>query len=136
MAMYDIEAVKQADVNNIVKVAKDIGLDVKNNRARCFCPQNHQHGDRTPSLSFDQRSNSFRCWVCKDVHGDVIDLVMMVLGLSFPDALKFLADRAGIQPTNQPVPKKQRVIANTMVSRGAFRNLQMSIKRLTVCRRI
>jgi len=118
--MYDIEAVKQADVNNIVKVAKDIGLDVKNNCARCFCPQNHQHGDRTPSLSFDQHSHSFRCWVCQDVHGDVIDLVMMVLGLSFPDALKFLADRAGIQPTNQPVPKKQRVIANPMVSSGGI----------------
>ncbi len=118
MAMFDIEAIKQARINNIVKVAEDTGLGVKNNCARCFCPQNHQHGDRTPSLSFDQRSNSFRCWVCKDVHGDVIDLVMMVLGLSFPDALKFLADRAGIQPTNRPVPKKQRVIANPMVSSG------------------
>jgi DNA primase len=115
MAVFDPKAVKQA--SNIVDVARELGFEMKNNRTRCFFPQNHEHGDRTPSLSLNQRSNAYHCYVC-NTHGDVIDLVMKVRGLSFPDALKFLADRSGIKPTSQPLPKKQHVISEPDLSSG------------------
>lgn len=77
----------------ILEVASSLGINVVKNRARCLKPQNHSHGDRTPSMSFNIAKNSFRCWVCPDVHGSVIDLVMIARDIGFSEALSFL--RAG-----------------------------------------
>lgn len=126
MKTYDLKAVKRA--NPIENVARESDIEVINHRARCFCPENHQHGDRTPSLSFDVRSNTFRCWVCKDVHGDVINLVMMKLQLSFQDAVKLLADRAGISPTDQPLPLRNHapaILEKTGSGLGEFLELDL-----------
>jgi DNA primase len=53
-------------------------------------PDRHTHGDRTPSASVSPERGSFKCWVCPDVRGDVIDLVKLVKGCSFREALQFL----------------------------------------------
>jgi len=110
MALFDIEAIKQK--SPIVDVARELGFEVKNNRTRCFFPQKHQHGDRTPSLSFNTRKNTFRCWVCKDVHGDVVDFVRMARGWKIRKSLEQLANRSSIRPTIQPAsanPEKAEI---------------------------
>ena len=53
------------------------------------------HDDRTPSLQVNVDRQTWKCWVC-NVGGDVFSFVMHREGLSFPEALQLLADRAGI----------------------------------------
>ncbi len=58
-----------------------------------LCPW---HQDTRPSLQVNPERQSFKCWVC-DVGGDVFSFVMKMEGVSFPEALAMLADRAGIE---------------------------------------
>lgn len=57
-----------------------------------ICPW---HDDSRPSLQVNPERQSFKCWVC-DIGGDVFSFVMKMDGVSFPEALALLADRAGI----------------------------------------
>lgn len=82
--------------NDILAVARELGLDVRGTKCRCLRPERHAHGDRTPSLSLNGRDNTFRCWVCADVRGSVIDLVMLARGLPRGEAVAYLAARVGL----------------------------------------
>ncbi len=127
MNTFDIDSVKLA--NPIEEVARELGIEVTNHRARCFCPENHKHGDRTPSLSFNPKSNSFCCRVCNDVHGDVINFVQMKLSLGFKEALKLLADRARIKPSDQPMPPRKQVsetVEKTELDSSEFQELDQT----------
>ena len=88
MAKADIEAVKAA--HPILDVLRDLAIPVQHGRIRCLKPENHAHGDRTPSVSIWPDRGQFKCWVCPDVKGDVIDLVRLARNCSFPEALAFL----------------------------------------------
>ena len=54
------------------------------------------HDDRKPSMQVNPDRQSWKCWVC-DIGGDVFSFVMKKEGVSFPEALRMLAERAGIQ---------------------------------------
>ena len=58
-----------------------------------LCPW---HDDTDPSLQVNPERQSFKCWVC-DIGGDIFSFVMKMEGVSFPEALAILADRAGIE---------------------------------------
>ncbi len=90
----EINSVKAA--NAIFDVAREMGIEITRGRARCIFPENHSHGDRTPSMSVNKETNSFKCWVCDSVYGDVIKLVMLVKRCSFTDSLQWLNDRSPI----------------------------------------
>ncbi len=77
---------------SITAVAADLGVPVVRGRCKCFFPQRHAHGDRTPSVSFSEERGTFRCWVCDDVRGDVISLVQIVKNCSFLEALNWLKE--------------------------------------------
>lgn len=78
---------------SITAVAKMLGVQVLNGKCRCFFPQRHVHGDRTPSVSISENHGNFRCWVCDDVHGDVISLVQILKDCSFTEAVKWLTNQ-------------------------------------------
>ncbi|MEM9411696.1 MAG: DNA primase [Planctomycetota bacterium] len=61
----------------------------------CHCPW---HDDTRPSLQINPARQSWVCWVC-DIRGDVFDFVMRKESVEFFDAMKILADRAGIPIT-------------------------------------
>lgn len=72
---------------------------------RALCPW---HDDSRPSLQINPERQSYRCWVC-DIGGDVFSFVMRMEGISFPEALAQLAERAGITLSNSgPSPEKIR----------------------------
>jgi DNA primase len=98
-----IEALKAA--NPILEVARDLGLEVVRQRMRCPRPENHAHGDRTPSVTLSPQRGTFKCWVCPDVKGDVVDLVRLTRHLGFAEALRFLEARSpGGMPAVPAVP--------------------------------
>lgn len=78
---------------SITAVASALGLDVNRGRCRCFFPQRHVHGDRTPSVSVSEERGTFRCWVCDDVRGDVITLVQIAKNCNFVEALGWLMEQ-------------------------------------------
>lgn len=57
-----------------------------------ICPW---HADRRPSLQINAEKQIWKCWVC-DIGGDAFNWVMQDEGISFPEAMQKLADRAGI----------------------------------------
>ena len=74
-------------------VAERLGLEVRQHKA--LCPF---HNDHHPSLSFNVRKNTYRCFVC-DAHGDTIDLVRHLLNKDFQQACLYLSDG-----TIEPIP--------------------------------
>lgn len=93
MEKYEIEKLRSLPIE---EVAERLGMAVAHHKA--LCPF---HSDQHPSLSFHQKSNTFKCFVC-DVHGDVITLVMKFLHKSFPDACHWLATHEGIYLEDHP----------------------------------
>jgi len=53
------------------------------------------HQEKTPSFSVNQTRQFYKCFGC-GVGGDVFKFVMEIDGLTFPEALKYLAERNGI----------------------------------------
>lgn len=84
-------------------VAERLQLSVK--KHKCLCPF---HDDEHPSLSFNSRRNSYRCFVC-GAHGGTIDLTMHLLGKEFAQACHWLAEEYGIQrPPHSPLKGDDR----------------------------
>ena len=54
------------------------------------------HDDHRPSFHVYPDRQSYRCWVC-DEGGDCFSFVMKIEGVDFLQALKILADKAGLQ---------------------------------------
>ncbi len=100
MANADIEAVKAA--HPILDVLGALGIPVSHGRIRCLRPENHSHGDRTPSVSIWTDRGQFKCWVCVDVKGDVIDLVRLARNCGFREALEFLGGAPASLPAGRP----------------------------------
>lgn len=100
-AATDLEALKAA--HPILDVARALGLAAVHHRIRCPRPENHAHGDRTPSVTVWPDRGTFKCWVCPDVRGDVIDLIRLVKGCTFREALDFLRGTTGVA---SPLPTR------------------------------
>ena len=77
----------------IEDLASRLGLDVRHHKA--LCPF---HNDHHPSLSFNVRKNTYRCFVC-DAHGGTIDLVMHLLHKDFKEACSWLSNGSYETPT-------------------------------------
>lgn len=70
---------------------------------KALCPW---HDDSRPSLQVNPERQSWKCWVC-NLGGDVFSFLMQHEGVTFPEALRMLADRAGIQLEQQRGPGQQ-----------------------------
>ncbi len=57
-----------------------------------LCPW---HDDSRPSLHVNPERQTFKCFVC-DLGGDIFSFVMQMEGVGFREAVKMLAERAGI----------------------------------------
>lgn len=91
IAPATIDAVKErADIVNLVREV----LPLRKSGASFvgLCPF---HKEKTPSFNVNAGRNFFYCHGCKE-HGGPIDFVMKNEGLSFPDAVRELAGRLGI----------------------------------------
>lgn len=80
----------------IQDVARNLGLEIHGRMIRCWRPENHQCGDRTPSVGIQLRANRVKCFVCDGKRLSTVDLVMSVLGLDTFSALLWLDARFDI----------------------------------------
>ena len=60
------------------------------------------HSEKTPSFNVHSAQQFYKCFGC-EAGGDLFKFVMQIEGVTFPEALKLLAERYGI-----PMPERQR----------------------------
>lgn len=89
--------------NNIVDIIGEyINLEHKGKNFFGVCPF---HDDHSPSMSVSPEKNIFKCFSC-GASGNSITFLMDYLGIEFREALKILADKAGISLDNSFAKKK------------------------------
>jgi DNA primase len=81
--------------NDLAEVVTEHGIELKKRGRTLFglCPF---HEEKTASFAISREAGLFHCFGC-EAGGDVIGFVVRFHQLSFPEALKRLADRAGIE---------------------------------------
>lgn len=73
-------------------VSTYVRLEKSGSQFRARCPF---HNERTPSFYVSPERKSFHCFGCQ-VHGDIFTFVEKIENIPFFEALKILADRAGV----------------------------------------
>ncbi len=94
-AFFSEEIVSEVmQANDIVDIVSGyVRLKRSGNSLMGCCPF---HREKTPSFHVSADKQLYHCFGC-GAGGSVIQFIMNAEGLDFPDALRFLADRAGIR---------------------------------------
>ncbi len=106
MAWYSEEQIEEVrSQNDIVDV---IGNYVRLKRSGSgyvgLCPF---HSEKSPSFSVSPSRQMYKCFGC-GVGGNVLTFVMEYENYTFPEAMEYLAERAGISLPKQEMTKEQR----------------------------
>ena len=122
----DKEKVRQA-TDFVQLVSETVELRQRGQEFWGCCPF---HGEKTPSFKVNPATGLWHCFGCGD-GGDVFSYVQRRENLEFPDAIRYLADRAGIELSEerggQRGPRKTRLMEalgeaesyyHTMLMRG------------------
>jgi len=84
------EVKSKSDIVSII--GERIELKKAGRNYKATCPF---HGEKTPSFMVSPELQIFKCFGCGEA-GDVYSFLEKYEGMEFPEALKYLADRAGI----------------------------------------
>jgi DNA primase len=90
-----LAAIKNA-VDIVALVGENLTVHRTGSKFKALCPF---HDDHNPSLELNPERQSFKCWSC-GAGGDVFDFVKAYERVDFPEALRMLAERAGIALEN------------------------------------
>jgi len=90
---------------DLVELASEVTKVKRSGRSvMAVCPF---HDEKTPSLSIDGPRGLYNCFGCGK-SGDVFRWVQETNGLDFPEAVEFLARRAGVVLTEEPGAERRR----------------------------
>jgi DNA primase len=122
----DKERVRQA-TDVLALVGETVELRQRGNSFWGCCPF---HQEKSPSFHVDPQTGLWKCFGCGE-SGDVFAYVMRRESLDFPDSIRYLADRAGIELSEEQGarrgPRRNRLVEaltmaeeyyNTMLLRG------------------
>ena len=111
MAFIDNEEINKIRVQaNIADIISSYNIDIekKGKDYKCICPF---HDDHSPSMSISESRQIFKCFVC-GVGGNVFSFVEQYEHVSFPEAVKIVADKIGFNMsktiTTQKVDKYKK----------------------------
>lgn len=88
---HTLAAIKQA-VDIVALVGESLTVHRAGSKFKALCPF---HDDHHPSMELNPDRQSYKCWSC-GAGGDIFDFVKEYERVDFPEALRMLADRAGI----------------------------------------
>lgn len=92
-------------VNIVSVVSEYVALKKRGRNHVARCPF---HTEKTPSFNVSEEKQIFMCFGC-GVGGDVFKFIMQIEHLAFPEAVRFIAERHGIQ---LPEPEARRESAD------------------------
>ena len=104
----------------ITKVMAQLGMKA-DRHGMYLCPA---HEEKEPSLKTYQTTNTFYCFGCRS-HGNVIDIVKAKLGITFPDACRWLEknfDAAVGTECEQQVADNDGILFDAEKYKGLFKN--------------
>ncbi len=116
MAMISRESIEEVLIRTDIQslVSNYVTLKRAGSNLRGLCPF---HSEKSPSFTVYPADNSFYCFGC-GAGGDQISFAMRMENLDYPDAIEFLAKRAGVKLvetgsgyTNEPKYDKARFYA-------------------------
>ncbi|KAF0220564.1 MAG: hypothetical protein FD174_1218 [Geobacteraceae bacterium] len=101
MPLIPDDKVKEvSDRASILEVVADyVSLRKAGANYQGLCPF---HGEKTPSFNVNPARGIFHCFGC-GVGGNVFSFVMKIEGLSFPEAVKFVAKKVGVTIEERPL---------------------------------
>lgn len=94
----------QAKVDVLAYVSQYVTLRKRGREYVGLCPF---HPEKTPSFSLNAEKQVWHCYGC-DAGGDLISFVKRYENVEFPDALRMLAARAGVQLQESPDLRRRR----------------------------
>ena len=95
--MTDLEEIK-SKIDIVDFIGRSIELKKSGMNYKGICPF---HGEKTPSFMVSADKQIWHCFGCGR-GGDIFKFVMEKEGFGFVEALKMLAETAGVQLTNVP----------------------------------
>ncbi|MDE5569233.1 MAG: DNA primase, partial [Ruminococcus sp.] len=123
MANYDEFLLNIRNANPIeTLIGSYVSLKRRGRNYVCNCPF---HSERTPSFTVFTDTQSFYCFGCS-AGGDVITFVMKAENLDFVEALKFLAEKSGVEvpeysaKSSQNSQKRTRIYEMNRISANFF----------------
>jgi DNA primase len=106
---------------NLVEVVSDVvTLRRRGRSAVGLCPF---HAEKTPSFTVSEERGFFHCFGCGE-HGDVFTFVMKTESLTFPEAVRRVAQRFGVslpEPSGEAGPRREPLAAANAVAAAFFR---------------
>lgn len=128
MAFPESFITELAERNDIVDVVSGYVRLGKKSGSNLFglCPF---HSEKTPSFSVNPDKQIYHCFGCGK-GGGVINFIMEIENLSFPEAVEFLAKRAGMALPEQTDSRESRKRARMLaLNRDAARYFTSSFPR-------
>jgi DNA primase len=90
---------------NIVDLMNSYAMELRR-QGRGYVAVCPFHDDQRPSMQINPDRQTWKCWVC-DIGGDIFSFVMKRENVTFPEALRMLAEKAGIA-IEEPKSRKGR----------------------------
>jgi len=112
-----LEEVRSA-VNIVSVVSEYVALKKRGRNHVARCPF---HNEKTPSFNVSEDKQIFMCFGC-GLGGDVFKFIMQIEHLSFPEAVRFIAERHGIALPAADKPAAPQDGIDTEVLRQAMRD--------------
>lgn len=109
MASNQIEEVKnKTDIVSLISEYIEVKKAGRNYKANCPF-----HGEKTPSFMITPELQMYKCFGCGR-HGDCFTFIEEHEGMEFSEALRYLADKAGVTLTlvkNEEASEKEKIIS-------------------------
>lgn len=100
----DVSRVKEA-INIVDVVGEFVDLKKTGKNYKGLCPF---HKEKTPSFVVSEERGTYKCFGCGE-YGDVFSFLMKRDNMTFPEALDYLAGKAGIVLDNTRANRKEKI---------------------------